>query len=387
MRASRPTGEPAEVVVLGGGVGGTLTANLLARRLRGAARVRLVDATGLHVYQPGFLYLALGGSARRLMRDTRSLLRDDVELLIDRAVRIDADSGKIELERGAVLAFDHLVVALGATLDHGRVPGLREGGHDFYTLAGAERLREALRGFRGGTILVGIAGMPYKCPPAPVEFALMLDDLLRRRGVRTDTTIKFLSPLNRAFAIESASKLVAPIFERKGIELHTFVNVDAVDPVQQTVATLEDETYAYDLAVLIPPHTTPAVLRESGLTAGGDWVPVDRESLRVEGRRNVFAIGDCTNLPISKAGSTAHFQAPVVVEQIAAAIQHRAPNARKGRYHGKVMCFLETGDRRATYMVFDYDHPPTPPRPSVLWHAAKWAFNRTYWSLVPTGRI
>lgn len=380
---------PAEIVVLGGGVGGTLTANLLAKKLpRGAARIRLVDATGVHVYQPGFLYVALGqANGRYLAKDLRSLLRDDVDLVIDRVAKIDHAAQKVELEREGALAYDHLVIATGSHLDYDAVPGLREGSHGFYSLTEAERLREALRTFTGGTILIGVAGMPYKCPPAPVEFALLLDEYLRKRRVRDVTTIKFLSPLNRAFTIESASKLVAPIFDARGIELHTFVNVETVDPAAKTVTSLEGETFDYDLAVLIPPHKGADVVAATGLAERGGWLPVDRHTLRVDGAAHVFAIGDATNLPISKSGSTAHFEAPVVVEQIVAEVEHRAPEPKKARYGGKVTCFLETGGRKATVLVFDYDNPPKPPKPSYLWHAAKWLFNRAYWFTVPKGRV
>ncbi len=379
----------AEIVVLGGGVGGVLTANLIARKIpRTAARVRLVDTTGLHVYQPGFLYVATGAvNGGSLARDVRSLLRDDVDLVVDEAVGIDAAAGKIELAREGVVGYDYLVLATGSHLDLDQVPGLRDGAQHFYSLAGAERLREALRTFTGGRLVVGVAGMPYKCPPAPVEFAFLAEDLLRRRGVRAATTIDFLSPLNRAFTIESASRLVEPIFVERGIAMHTFVNIESVDPVARRLTSLEGEEFGYDLAVLVPPHKGADVVVSSGLTGGGQWVPVDRGSLLVEGQANVWALGDATNLPISKAGSTAHFEAPVIAEQIAALVGHRPARPVHSRYEGKVMCFLETGRGKATMMRFDYDHPPNPPRPSRFWHLAKLAFNRAYWFTVPQGRF
>ncbi len=380
---------PADIVVLGGGVGGALTANLLAKRLEPhQARIRVVDPTGLHVYQPGYLYVALDqANAGWLSRDLRSLLRDDVEILIDRAVEIDPTAQAVRLERDGPIRFDHLVVATGSHLDRAAVPGLAQATHDFYSLTGAERLREALRTFRGGDLVIGVAGMPYKCPPAPVEFALMVDEYVRKRGVRDRTTIKFLSPLNRAFTIESASKMVQPIFEERGIELHTFVNVETVDPDKRQLTSLEGETFDFDLAVLVPPHRGAQVLIDSGLGERGGWLPVDTATLQVTGHDSIFAIGDATNLPISKSGSTAHFEAPAVVEQIVAAVEGRAPHPVKSRYGGKVTCFLETGGGKATVLIFDYENPPRPPRPSRLWHAAKWLFNRFYWFTVPKGRI
>jgi len=375
------------IVVLGGGVGGTLTANLLARRLGTRAQVTLVDRTGLHIYQPSFLYAAFRPlPTRSLGRDLRSLLRRDIRLVVDEVTTIDPASRTAGLRHGQNLEYDFLVIALGSQLAPERIPGLAEGSHNFYSLAGAQRLHTALHEFSGGTVLVGVAGIPYKCPPAPIEFTFLLDDYLRRRGLRSATTIRFLSPLNRAFTIASASRMIEPIFEERRIELHTFVNVAAVDPEKHIVTTLEDETYDYDLAVIVPPHTTPAVLRNAGLT-DGDWVPVDRQTLAVRGQENVYAIGDCTDLPISKAGSTAHFEARVVAERITAAVEQRPVDPTRGTYHGKVMCFLETGGGKATYLVFDYDHEPRPPQPSRIWHLGKAVLNQAYWVTVPQGRL
>jgi sulfide:quinone oxidoreductase len=376
---------PARVVILGGGVGGTLTANLLDRRLGRDVHVTVVDPTGMHLYQPGFLYAALGkANGRWLARDERTLLRRGVDLAVEAATLVEPDRGRVRLAHGGSLAFDYLVLGTGARLVHEEIPGLVEGAHEFYSLEGALRLREALRGFRGGRVLVGVAGIPYKCPPAPVEFTLMLDRYLRRRGVRDKTELTLLSPLNRAFTIESASKLVQPLMEARGIGLETFFNVERVDPSAGTVTSLEGDSADYDLLVLVPPHRGQAVVEASGLGDAGGWVPTDRATLQHRRHDQIFALGDATDLPISKSGSTAHFEAPVIASRIAALIRGTVPQAG---YGGRVMCFLETGDGRATALRFDYQHPPVPPAPSRAWHAAKWAFNRLYWDTVPQGRI
>ncbi|HSL11107.1 MAG TPA: FAD/NAD(P)-binding oxidoreductase [Actinomycetota bacterium] len=375
----------ARVVVLGGGVGGTLVANLIDRALGREAEVTVVDPTGLHDYQPGYLYVALGeASGHWLSRDERTLLRSDVELAVEEAIAIDPDGQKVELRRGGNLAYDYLVIATGARLVHDAVPGLVEGAHGFYSLADAERLREALRTFRGGAVRVGVAGIPYKCPPAPVEFTFMVEEFLRDRGVRDRSTVNLLSPLNRAFTIESASTLIAPIMQERGIELTTFFNVESVDPSAGTVASLEGEELDYDLLVLVPPHRGAQVIVDSGLGDPGGWLPTDKHTLEVEGHDRIFALGDATNLPISKSGSTAHFEAPVIASRIAALVNGTAPTQN---YGGRVMCFLETGNGRATALRFDYEHPPTPPQPNRGWHLAKWLFNRLYWETVPHGRL
>jgi sulfide:quinone oxidoreductase len=376
---------PAHVVVLGGGVGGTLTANLLARRLGRDVHVTVVDPTGMHLYQPGFLYVALGkANGRWLARDERTLLRRDVELAVEAATLVEPDQGRVRLAHGGSLAFDYLVLATGARLVPDQVPGLVEGAHEFYSLEGALRLREALGGFRGGRVLVGVAGIPYKCPPAPVEFTLMVERYLRARGIRDKTELTLLSPLNRAFTVESASKLVQPLMEARGIRLETFFNVESVDPSAGTVASLEGDSATFDLLVLVPPHRGQAVVEASGLGDAGGWVPTDRATLAHRDHQQIFALGDATDLPISKSGSTAHFEAPVIAGRIASLVRGTVPEAS---YGGRVMCFLETGDGRATALRFDYQHPPVPPAPSRTWHAAKWAFNRLYWTTVPQGRI
>ena len=376
---------PARVVVLGGGVGGTLAANLLSKELGRDADVTVVDPTGMHVYQPGFMYVALGqANGRWLSRDERTLLRKDVTLAIDAAAEVDPAGGVIRLARGGSLPYDYLVLATGARTVPEQVPGMLQAGHDFYTLDGAQRLREALRRFDGGRLLVGVAGIPYKCPPAPVEFVLMVEEYLRKRGVRDRSQVTLLSPLNRAFTIESASKLVQPIMEQRGIELATFFNVETVEPSAGVVTSLEGEKAEYDLLVLVPPHRGQAVIEKSGLGGPGGWVPTDPATLQHREHDRIFAIGDATDLPISKSGSTAHFEAPVVASRIASLIRGTAP---KAAYEGRVMCFLETGGRKSTVLRFDYEHPPVPPAPRFWWHAAKWLFNRIYWSTVPQGRI
>lgn len=375
----------AKIVVLGGGVGGTLAANLLVDRLGDAASVTVVDPTGMHAYQPGFLYVALGqANGRWLGRDERTLLHKKVDLAIETAERIDPVQRTVRFASGGSIAYDYLILATGSRTVPEQIPGFVAAGQEFYTLSGALRLREELRRFKGGRVLIGVTGIPYKCPPAPVEFTLMLEDQLRRRGLRDRSEVTLLSPLNRAFTVEAASKLVQPIMEKRGIKLATFFNVEAVDPTNGIVSSIEGEEAAYDLLVLVPPHRGQTVIDASGLGDAGGWVPTDRNTLQHKQYDRIFTIGDATDLPISKSGSTAHFQAAIVASRVASLVKGLEPNAT---YEGRVMCFLETGGRRATTLRFDYTHPPVPPRPGVIWHAAKWMFNRMYWHTVPQGRV
>ncbi len=224
------------VVVLGGGVGGTLAANLIARKLKGPiarqeARVTVVDATGRHTYQPGYMYIAMGNEKPdRLVRSEKSLLDGNVDLVVDKVARVDTAAQAVELASGETLRYDQLVIATGSRI----MPELTEGfdteAHHFYTPGAAAKLRKALDAFQGGRIVIGIAGIPYKCPPAPLEVAFLIESELRARGLREKSEITFLSPINRAFTIESVSEMVTPIFEQKGIHLELLAGIAQIDP-------------------------------------------------------------------------------------------------------------------------------------------------------------
>jgi sulfide:quinone oxidoreductase len=382
------------ILILGGGVGGTLTANLLVKKLRrqlkaGDVTITVIDETGLHTYQPGFMYIAMGGErAEKLQRRERGLLDSRVALVIGEIEKVDEPTQTVHLKDGERLAYNYLVLATGSRIVPEAIEHFDTEAHHFYTAEAALELRHALDAFTGGRIVVAIAGMPYKCPPAPLEVSFLIESELRQRSLRDRSEVHFCSPIGRAFTIESVSEMATPIFEAKGIEVHTFFNVESIDPGRKVVQSLEGEELPYDLLILVPPHKGQQFLMDSGLApAPGGWLPTDRATLQVGGRANVFALGDATDLPLSKAGSTAHFEAPVVTERIVAAIQGREVDHKHGDYLGKVMCFFEIGDGKGTLLQFDYEHPPRPPKPNQLWHLGKIVFNKTYWHTVPKGRV
>ena len=382
------------ILILGGGVGGTLTANLLVKKLRrqlkaGEVAITVVDQTGQHTYQPGFMYIAMGGErADKLQRPERGLLDSRVNLVVGQVEKVDEPTRTVQLKDGERIGYDYLVLATGSRILPEAIEHFDTEAQHFYTAEAALKLRKALDAFKGGRIVVAIAGMPYKCPPAPLEVSFLIEAELRQRGLRQGSEVHFCSPIGRAFTIESVSEMVTPIFEQKGIEVHTFFNVETIDAERHVIQSLEGEELPYDLLILVPPHKGQQFLIDSGLApAPGGWLPTDRATLQVGGRPNVFALGDATDLPLSKAGSTAHFEAPVVTERIAAAIEGRAPDRKHGDYLGKVMCFFEIGDGKGTLLQFDYEHPPRPPKPNQLWHLGKIVFNKTYWHTVPKGRV
>lgn len=381
------------ILVLGGGVGGTLVANLVSRKLKkqidkGDVSVTVVDASGTHTYQPGFMYIAMGGErAEKLNRPERSLLDERVELVVGQIERIDETGRVVRLADGRELPWDELILATGSRIVPEAIEHFEQEAHHFYSAEAAAKLRTALDAFGGGKVVIGIAGMPYKCPPAPLEVTFLIESELRERGLRDKSEIHYCSPIGRAFTIESVSEMATPILEQKGIELHTFFNVESIDPAKKTILSLEGEELPYDLLILVPPHKGAQVVIDAGLAPGAGWLPTEQQTLNVKGKEHIWALGDATDLPLSKAGSTAHFEAPVVAERVAASVLGREPEGKEAVYTGKVMCFFEVGDGKGTLLQFDYNNPPKPPKPGRMWHLGKIVFNKTYWHTVPRGRV
>ncbi|MBY0431218.1 MAG: NAD(P)/FAD-dependent oxidoreductase, partial [Rhodospirillales bacterium] len=270
--------------------------------------------------------------------------------------------------------YDHLVLATGARPALESVPGLAEAAHHFYDLEAARRLRAALRDFQGGRIVLNV-NVPHKCPVAPLEACFLLHDDLSRRGLWEKTRLTYTYPIGRVYPIEPVAAWARQRMERLGIHIETFFNTAEVRPEDKLILSEEGVTLSYDLLITIPPHRGATVIEDSGLGRGG-WVPTHPRKLLREGSDNVFVVGDTTNIPISKAGSTAHYQADTVADNLAALIQD-GHWARE--YDGKVFCFIETGLGEGTYIWFDYTTPPNPAPPSRLLHWSKLAYSRVYW--------
>jgi sulfide:quinone oxidoreductase len=307
-------------------------------------------------------------------RDERHVLHSQVKLVVGEADRVDRDASVVIMQDGTKIPYDFLVIATGSRPAPEEIPGLTEGGHIFYTEEGALKLRDALQNFQGGRILVTVS-VPHKCPVAPLEFSMMVRDWLNQRGMES-AEVLYTYPIGRLHSLEPVAKWAARVFPERNIQSQVFFNVESVDPEHHTVTSLEGDTVSYDLLVAIPPHVGQAVIQRSGLGDAGGWIPTDRYSLQMVGADNIYVLGDATNLPISKAGSTAHFEADVVSANLINRIRGGKGSVR---YDGKVFCFIEAGADEATYIKFDYQHPPKPQPPSSMIHLYKLAFNKMYW--------
>ena len=267
------------------------------------------------------------------------------------------------------------MIASGTRLDPAATPGLVEAGDSFYDEASAQRLHAKLEALEKGRVVVSVIGVPHMCPVAPLEMTFMLHDWLHRRGLRDGIELTYTYPINRCHAIPAVAQWAAPELAARGVNVETFFNVEEVDPEERVLKSMEGTELPFDVLIAIPEHRSAAYLEDSGLTNAG-WVPTNRHSLAVEGQEDVWALGDTTDLPLSKAGSVAHYQAGVVARNVASRARGEAPLAR---YDGKTICFFEAGLDRATFLEFDYTRAPQLQAPTRMLHWAKLAYNSAYW--------
>ena len=371
------------VVVVGSGDGGTFTANLLASALHdeihgGLVSVQLVGEHLKHPFQPGNLDVAFkGASPDKYVKDETELIRKEIEFVQDPVAKIDFQAKSVATKGGRTLTYDYLVIATGAVADPSKIPGLAEGSLNFHTgPEDSRRIWEALQTFNGGTVAVAIAGTPHKCPPSPNEAAFMLDEFFRKRGIRDKVTIRFLTPYPRPYPAEKISRVVEPMFQERGIEVSTFFNMDSVDPVDKKVNSLEGEEFQYDLLIAVPPHHGADVIIDSGIGDQDGYVHTDKGTMKVAGQRGVYAIGDATDIPVSKSGVVAHLQSVVVAHNIVAEINGSNDMLE---YNGRINCPMEVGQHKAIFVSATYASPPTDQSPSMIKYVMKRSFAMIYW--------
>jgi len=374
------------VLILGGGVGGLVAANELRKALPREHRVVLVERETSFVFAPSFLWLMTGDrAAEKISRPLARLQRRGIEVIHGEIERIDPQKREAVVG-GQSLTGDYLVIALGAELAPETIPGLARAGHNFYTLAGAEALRDAFARFTGGRLLLLTAAPAYKCPAAPYEAAMLLEHACRKRKLREKTQIDLYAaePGPMGVAGPEVSKAVRQMVEAKGITYHPEHQVKEVDPAARRLSFTNGAEASFDLLAYVPPHRAPKVVREAGLTGESGWVPVDRHTLETKHPR-VYALGDVVAIPLAlgkplpKAGVFAHGEAEVVAKNIARAITGKGKGAS---FDGEGDCFIETGDGKAGFGKGNFYAEPVPQvklhPPGLRWHAAKVLFEKDW---------
>lgn len=393
--------EAKTVLVLGGGVGGVVAATTLRKRLPQPHRVLLVDREPRHLFAPSLLWLITGDrTARRITRPFDRLSRRGIEVVCGDISLIDPSTRRVQVREcpagdspsqrlgGTVreLEADYLVVSVGAELAPETIPGLVQGGHNFYTLAGAETLRDALDRFNGGRIAVLTAAPAYKCPAAPYEAAMLIAGHIRRRNLSGATRIDLYAaePGPMGVAGPDVSAGVRAMVEARGIGYHPDHQIVDVDVEHRRLHFANGVDVDFDLLAYVPPHRAPTVIREAGLVDGSGWIPVERHTLHTA-HPGVYAIGDVTGIPLTmgkplpKAGVFAERQAEVVAHNIAREITGRGEPAV---FDGHGACFIETGSGRAGFGRGDFYAEPSPQvdlHPvGRRWHLGKLIFERRW---------
>ncbi len=369
-----------KIVILGGGTAGTMVANRLSRQLGDKIKnkeveVLLVSNTDKHIYQPGFLFITFNEKMpEHFTRKQQDLLHRNVKMVYDDVRKIEPEKNRLVSDK-TTYNYDYLVIATGSVPNFDSIPGLKDAAHNFYTMDGAIKLRDTLASFEGGKILLAV-DVPHKCPAAPLEITLMMDDYFRKRGIRDKVDIQYTYPIGRIHSLQPVAEWANPEFASRNINAETFFNMEEVDPERKVALTMDGSEHSYDLLISVPAHTGAQVILDSGLGDEGGFIPTDRHTLKMEGSDNVYVLGDATNLPISKAGSTAHYQSESLVPNI---INRINGIAETHMYDGKVACFLENSLHDASYITFDYNHPPKPATTSELLHWFKGVYNEIYW--------
>jgi sulfide:quinone oxidoreductase len=388
-----------KLLILGAGTAGTMMANHLRKRIdRSEWAITIVDKHPEHYYQPGFLFMPFGMySEEDVVRPKRKFIGAGVEYLQVAVDRIEADANRVHLADGKVLDYDVLVVATGTEPMPEETEGMtgadwRQRVHEFYTFEGARALRGALDRWQGGRLVVHICEMPIKCPVAPLEFAFLADSWLRERGLRANTEIVYVTPLSGAFTKPVAAGILARLLDEKRIDVVTDFSIGRVDNEAHRIVSWDERAVPYDLLVTVPVNMGDPMIERSGLGDELNYVPVDKHTLQAKAHANIFVLGDATDVPTSKAGSVAHFEAEVLTGNILDFIAGRPLGSH---YDGHANCFIESGNGKGFLLDFNYELEPVPgkyPLPVIgpmellgesrLNHLGKLAFKWIYWHVL-----
>jgi len=348
---------PTDVLILGAGFGGLELATRLSEEVAGEVQVTLVDQSEWFAFGFSKLDVMFGRTPPEEVRlHYRDIAKPSVDFKRERVLSIDPNRRTV-LTSGGTYEADVLVVALGADLDPAATPGLIEGGHEFYSHDGAERVRGVLESFDGGDVVIGVLGGFFKCPPAPNEAALMLDAYLRGRDIHERSTIRLLTPLPMPIPIsrKTSAEIVAALEER-GIEYCPQSLVTHLDPGANVAHVADGRTFSYDLFLAVPVHRAPQVVEESGMTVDG-WVPVDPATFETR-FPNVFAVGDVTSAPVPRAGVIAEGEAGTVADVLISRI--RSGGAQPEPYMGDAICYIEMGDDTVARVDVNFLRGPQP---------------------------
>ncbi|MFT4849330.1 MAG: sulfide:quinone oxidoreductase [Sediminicola sp.] len=390
------------LVILGAGTAGTMMANHLISKLPTPEwNITIIDEYKTHYYQPGFLFLPFDiYSTKQVQKKGEKFIPKGVKYIQKKIDVILPKDNQVRLETGESLGYDILIIATGTKIAPEETEGMNgpewhKTIFDFYTFQGAKGLRNKLRKWKGGKLVIHITEMPIKCPVAPLEFAFLADSYFKSKNMRDKVDITFVTPLDGAFTKPKATKALHYLLEEKGIKEVTDFNIERVDYENNKIIDYADVEVKYDLLVTVPTNMGDDLIARSAMGDDLNYVPTNKATLQSLAHNNIFVIGDATNLPASKAGSVAHFEAEILTENIQRYIDRKE---LKEEFDGHANCFIETGNGKALLIDFNYTHEPvegTFPFPGIgplnlmkesrMNHMGKMAFRWVYWNMLIKG--
>ena len=391
------------LLVLGAGTAGTMAVNKLRPRLSvDEWQMTVVEPSDVHRYQPGYLFLPFGAyTPEEAFDDTDRYIPEGVERVRGEVDVVKPEENVVELVDGRTLPYDYLIIATGTTPRPDETPGMdddavwRKTVHEFYTFEGAMALRDTLADWPGGRLVVHVTEMPIKCPVAPLEFTFLADAFFAEKGMRDKVEIVYATPLEGAFTKPVASSLLGGMLEERSISLEPDFMIERVDSEPAQIVSMDEREVPFDLLVTVPLNMGADFIARSGLGDDLNYVPVDKHTLLSDKYDNIFAIGDASNIPASKAGSVAHFSMDLFPENF---IQHINGQPMTHFFDGHANCFIESGRGKGMLIDFNYDTEPLPgkyPLPGVgpfsllketeINHLGKLAFRWMYWNMLLKG--
>lgn len=392
------------LLVLGGGSAGTMVVNKLRKKLpKDLWEITVIDQDQEHIYQPGLLLLPFGTyEPTQLVKKRESFFPKDVDFIQAQIERVDPTASKVFLDDGREVNYDYLVIATGTSPRPDQTPGMSEPAlwyksvFDFYTMAGSIALRDALKSFTGGRLVVHISEMPIKCPVAPLEFTFLADAYFEKRGIRDKVEIVYVTPLEGAFTKPVCSKHLGWMLDERKITLEPDFVIEHIDAETKTMVSMDEREIPFDLLVTIPVNMGADFIARSGLGDELNYVPTDKHNFLSDEFPNIFVLGDASNIPASKAGSVAHFAIDLFSENFVNYVNNRP---MEHSFDGHANCFIESGNRKGLLIDFNYEVEPLTGRfpipvigplpllkESYLNHIGKLAFRWIYWHILLKGR-
>lgn len=391
------------LLILGGGTAGTMMANKLRKALdREEWDITIIDKHRTHYYQPGFLFIPFGiYNKEDVIKPKGDFFPIGVNVIYSDIDKINAEESSVLLDNGRVLNYDYLIIATGAQIRPDETPGLKEENwykniFDFYTIEGALALRQFLKSWEGGKLVVCISELPFKCPVAPLEFAFLAEAFFSEKGIRDKVDITFVTPLSGAFTKPIATHMLSELLVEKNIKVITDFYLEKVDNKNKKIISYDDREIEFDLLTIVPVNMGDEAIERSGLGDDMNYVPTDKHTLQSKAHQNIFVIGDAGDLPTSKAGSVAHFAGEILLENLLNAIEGRPLTAH---FDGHANCYIETGYGKGALIDFNYDTEPLPgtfPLPGIgpfgllkntkINHYGKIMFRWIYWHILLKGK-